>query len=86
MSMTSMLTAITTLTANNIFTPVGLVTCICLLTITWFNIKQARQYRTFYNIVYILLWWLIGWLIIMSQESIVYHFGMLVDFIKSHMR
>lgn len=47
MSMTSMLTAITTLTANNILTPVGLVTCICLLTITWFNIKQARQYRTF---------------------------------------
>lgn len=82
MSMTSMLTAITTLTANNILTPVGLVTCICLLTITWFNIKQARQYRTLYNIVYILLWWLI----IMSQESIVYHFGMLVDFIKSHMR
>lgn len=86
MSMTSMLTAITSLTAKNILTPVGLVAVLSVLIITWLNIKTMRQYRTFYNIIYILLWWLIGWLILMSQESIVYHFGMFVDFVKSHMR
>lgn len=86
MSMTSMLTAITSLTAKNILTPVGLVAILSVLIITWLNIKTMRQYRTFYNIIYILLWWLIGWLILMSQESIVYHFGMFVDFVKSHMR
>lgn len=86
MSMTSMLTAITSLTVKNILTPVGLVAILSVLIITWLNIKTMRQYRTFYNIIYILLWWLIGWLILMSQESIVYHFGMFVDFVKSHMR
>lgn len=86
MSMTSMLTAITSLTVKNILTPVGLVAVLSVLIITWLNIKTMRQYRTFYNIIYILLWWLIGWLILMSQESIVYHFGMFVDFVKSHMR
>ena len=86
MSMTSMLTAITSLTVRNILTPVGLVAVFSVLIITWLNIKTMRQYRTFYNIIYILLWWLIGWLILMSQESIVYHFGMFVDFVKSHMR
>lgn len=86
MSMTSMLMAITSLTVKNILTPVGLVAILSVLIITWLNIKTMRQYRTFYNIIYILLWWLIGWLILMSQESIVYHFGMFVDFVKSHMR